>query len=477
MKNQQYRILQPAQSTAIDGANGRATGMHFSSGLIRLMLMLLLFTMSSLLCARTVSQGKMGSLHVYRWTTSQGMQVLFAPARELPMLDIRLVFDAGAARTPMPLAGTAQLTNQLILEGSAQISANQLAEQFEEYGVQYGNGSYRDMAVIDFRTLSDPQILEGVMQTMSKMFSRPLFSQEDLTREINVLKVGLKLEQENPSSMAALKFYETLYQNHAYATPIKGTLDSLARITPQHIRDFYEQYYVARNGILTLTGDINLEQATQMAEQLSGFFPQGQPAAPLEMPTVISGGNTVQVHFNATQSAILMGKVSIKRGDPDYYPLYVANHILGGSGFSSRLVKDLRVKHGLTYSVYSSFQLMREKGPFMIGMTTKNESAAQAVALLKDNLKTFIEKGVSAEELEQAKMNIRGNMPLQTASNKDISQHLAVIGFYDLALDYHQQFLEQVKQVTLEQVQQVFSRYISLESLTTVIAGPAATAD
>ena len=161
----------------------------------------------------------------------------------------------------------------------------------------------------------------------------------------------------------------------------------------------------------------------------------------------------------------------MKRGDADYFDLYVGNHILGGGGFGSRIMKVIRDENGLAYSCYSYFLPMREDGPFIMGLQTKNESRDQALELLDKTLREFIEQGPTADELAHAKMNITGGFPLRIDSNKDIVEYIAMLGFYDLPLDYLNTFNSKVSAVTLESIKDAFARRVEPGKLLTVTVG------
>jgi len=445
------------------------------------LLFTLLITVLSLILSSSPwaqSQGKIGSLDLYRWNTANGMQVLFSPTSELPIVDVRLVFDAGGARdvSVQPAKpGLAKLTNGLIFEGSQGITANEIAKTFEGLGVQYGNSSHRDMAVLDLRSLSDKPIIDKALDTLNQVLAKPLFDEKVLDRERNKLLVALNLAEQNPSSKASLAFFTAMYSNeqqqHPYASPSNGTKESLAKISRQDLIDYYRQYYVAPNAILAIVGDLSLERVKSIAERLSKTLGEGQHAPPL--PTVQSAakGKNISIEHPSTQTTIVLGQPALKRGDDDYYALYLGNHVLGGSGFSSRLVKEVRVKRGLTYSVGSHFIPMRAEGPFQISLTTKNQSADEAVTIVNQVLNDFIKSGPSDEEIEESKLNISGSFPLRTASNKSIVEHLAVIGFYNLPENYLDIFKEKIQAVTREQIIDAFQRRVIPEKMSTIIVG------
>lgn len=421
----------------------------------------------------TVKVGK-----ITQWYTSNGMKVLFQQARTLPMIDFRLIFDAGAARDSSfrskegtILAGLAKLTNGLIFEGTSQLTADQIAEQFASLGVDYGNGSYRDMAIVNIRTLSYDKQRDGAINLLSDILAHASFPEEALQRESARMQVELDYIEQTPSKKASRLFYESLYGEHPYGTPPGGSRDSLKAIQRAHLLDYYQQYYVAKNAVLAIVGDLDEAQARNYAEQISTAIPAGNAVADLPQASAIAK-TVVRENHASTQTTVLMGQPALKRGDKDYYALYVGNHILGGSGFSARLMKEVRVKRGLTYSIGSYLISMHAEGPYQFSFTTKKSSTDEAIQLVLDNLNRFIEQGPTEEEIKNAKLNITGSFPLRQASNKDIVENLAVIGFYDLPLDYLEQYNSHIESVTLEQVKSAFKRRVSPEQMATIIVGP-----
>ena len=434
--------------------------------------------------AKTVEQEVMSNSDTLRvgpisqWYTSNGMKVLYQQAETLPMIDFRLIFDAGAARDSqfktedgMVQAGLAKLTNGLIFEGTDRLSANQIAEKFAGLGVDYGNGSYRDMAVVNIRTLSYPKQRDGALDLLSEILSGANFPEEALKRESARMLVELDYIEQTPSKKASQFFYQSLYGQHPYGSPPGGTRESLQVITRKDLVKYYQQYYVARNAVLAMVGDLTEAQARDYAEKLSTSLAAGEKVADLPKVNPISRMD-VRHNHPSTQTTVLMGQPMLKRGDKDYYALYVGNHILGGSGFSARLMKEVRVKRGLTYSIGSYLVPMHAEGPYQFSFTTKKSSTEEAIQLVSDNLKRFIEQGPTDEELKNAKLNITGSFPLRQASNKDIVENLAVIGFYDLPLDYLQKYNEQIEAVTLEQIKTVFKHRVNPDNMATIIVGP-----
>jgi zinc protease len=185
----------------------------------------------------------------------------------------------------------------------------------------------------------------------------------------------------------------------------------------------------------------------------------------------LADAQLIQQTYPSTQTTILMGQPGISRDDPDYFPLYVGNHILGGSGLVSQLSDELREKRGLTYGVYSYFRPMQQLGPYQFALQTRNEKAQEALQVLRDTLTAFIEKGPTEADLASAKQNITGGFALRVDSNSKIADYLAMIGFYDLPLDYLDSFNDKVNAVTVAQIKDAFERRVNADKMLTVLVG------
>ncbi len=405
------------------------------------------------------------------WQTSQGMRVYFVANNALPMIDIRLVFAAGSAYETNPkLAGIASFTNQLLDQGTKQLNADQLAQQFEQQGAIFSTGSLREMAWLQLRTLSYTKQRQAVLPLFIQVLKQAKFSPDSMAYIRKQMLQDLQGTEESPSQLVKRQFFQTLYKHHPYANDPEGNKSSLSKIQRQDIIEFYQQYYVANNAVLAIVGDLSLTQAKQISEQISKAMPQGQTAPIIPEVSSSKQQQTVIIDYPSSQTHIMMGLPLLSRTDPDYFPLYVGNHILGGSGLTSMLSKEVREKHGLAYSIYSSFSPMSAQGPFFIKLQTRNSQQAKARALILQTLKQFIQQGPTAEQLSKSKKNLTGSMALRIDSNKKIVEYLAMIGFYQLPLDYLATLNAKIQAVTLEQIHQAFQR-VNLKQLHTILVG------
>ncbi len=407
---------------------------------------------------------------IQTWTTAKGLRVYFVAVPQLPMLDIRLTFAAGSARDG-DQPGLAMLTSGAMNDGAGGLSADELAETFESVGAIYDSGSARDMTWFSLRTLTLEDELKTALDTWLKVLGQPEFPEKEFKNDQKLTLVGLQAEKQSPAALADKAFMQALYGDHPYAAPENGTEDSIAAITTAQLKAFAAQYYVARNGVLALVGALDRQQAEALAERVSAVLAEGERAPALPEVKPLTAAKTIHIPFPSQQAHIMIGQPGYKRGDADYFSLYLGNYVLGGGGFNSRLTKEIRDKRGLSYSVYSYFAAMAQAGPFKMGLQTRLDQTDEALQVARDTLNTYRQEGPSANELGAAKKDITGGFPLRTASNSDIIGYLAMIGFYDLPLDYLDTFTGNIKALTQEQVMDVLQRRLDPDKMLTVIVG------
>lgn len=414
--------------------------------------------------------GPAGAVDIEQWETPEGLRVLFAPATGLPMLDVRLTFDAGAARDGRRL-GLARLTSESLSHGTDQMNADRLAERFESVGAQFSTSAARDMGIVSLRTLTEPDWLAESVATFTELLVAPAFPEQDLERTRRQLLQALQRERQEPGSVASRRFYQLMYRDHPYANPTLGHEDTIPTLTRQEVMDFYARYYAAGNAVLAMTGAISREEAEVLAKQIAEALPKGERAPELPPVPALEGPITERIAFPSEQAHIFMGAPALRRGDADYYPLTVANHALGGGGFTSRLFGEVRTRRGLAYSVYSSVRPMAAEGPFLIGMQTGTDQVPEALEVLGDELARWHRDGVTEEELEASQANITGGFPVRLASNRDIVENLGMMGFYDLPLDYLDLHNDHIEAVSVESALETLRRRVQPEVMVTVVVG------
>jgi len=414
-------------------------------------------------------QPAVAGVAIEHWRTAGGTRVYFVASRALPMLDVQVDFAAGSMFDPLGKSGLAALTRGTLDLGAGDLDETAIAEQLADLGAQLGGGADTDRASVSLRTLTAADKLAPALAILGRVLASPRFADDIFAREQTRTVSALKEAQTRPDSIAGKTFWEALYPKHPYGR--QASPESVAGLSRADARAFHAQYYVAANATITLVGDLDRASAERIAGELAAALPTGS-AAVLPAPPVAVKGSQKNIAHPASQAHVQIGLPAIERGHPDFFPLVVGNYTLGGGGFVSRLMKEVRDKRGYAYSVYSYFAPLKQPGPFQIGLQTKRSQARDAIKLARSLLDDFVKNGPSGEELAAAKANLTGSFPLRLDSNRKLLDNAAVIGFYGLPLDYLDSYQAKIAAVTVDDVKKAFSRHIRGDYLTTVtVAG------
>ena len=409
-------------------------------------------------------------VNIDQWTTPEGAKVLFTKTKGLPMLDVALNFDAASSRDG-DKHGLASLTSSLIGTASKYHTEEQIINQFESLGTEFSSASLKDMSIISMRSLTRRDILQSSLNLFAEVVSKVDYQQRYLSREKKQTLRAIEAAKQSPGSIANTRFNELVFGQHPYAHKKIGTKESLEKINLSDLNQHYQRYYVAKNLTIALVGDISKTKAMQIARQISHGLNSGRKAERNELVLPLS--TTIQEHieFPSTQTHLLIGQTRINRTHPDYYPLYLGNHILGGSGLNSLLSQEVREQRGLAYSTSSYFTKMKSNGFFLINLQTKNSQADQAKKVVLETLKNFRNNEIDPQNLQDGKDNIIGGFALQTASNANILTYLSIIGFYELPLDYLSSFTNKIKDISAKDIKNAYERLINMKKLVILTVG------
>ncbi|MDP2751037.1 MAG: pitrilysin family protein [Rhodocyclaceae bacterium] len=400
------------------------------------------------------------------WVAPSGARVYFVETHALPILDVAIDFTAGTAYDPMGKAGLAGLTRGLLDAGAGALDEETIAEQLVNLGAQLSGTTDHDRAGLSLRTLATTREKEAALILLRTVLSQPNFPDSVLTREKARMIAALQESDTRPDAIAAKRFSQEIYPNHPYGRTT--TVASMGSLTRDDLLTFHRTRYRANRAVVALIGDVTRAEAERIAQFLTESLPTGEAnddLPPVQMPVK----HTVNIAHPAAQSHIHIGMPAISRLDPDYYALLVGNYTLGGGGFVSRLVSEVREKRGYAYSVYSYFSPRRFEGPFQIGLQTKREQAAEAIKLVESVLTDFVKTGPTAKELAAAQKNLINGQSLRIDSNAKLLGYLSAIGFYGLPLTYLDDFPAKIKAVTVDQVRAAFVRQVKPEHRVTVV--------
>ena len=420
----------------------------------------------TLFCLLATSFSAQAGVKIAHWVAPSGANVYFVETHDLPMLDVQVDFPAGSAYDPAGKSGTASLTHGMLDSGAGVFDEEQLAEHIDDLGAQMGGSVDNDKAGLSMRMLSSVKEREAALSLMQTIITKPTYPESALAREKARSISALQEAETRPDAIAAKRFAAAIYPNHPYG--ISPEINSVTAITRDDLVAFHKAHYVANRAVVSIIGDVSRAEAEAIAQQLTVGLPAS--TASTELPAITQPqATTVKVAHPAAQSHIYVGMPGIRRGDPDYFPLLVGNYTLGGGGFVSRLMNEVREKRGYAYSVYSYFMPRKLEGPFEIGLQTKRESSGDALKIVNQVLDGFLKSGPTPAELKAAKQNLVDGLALRLDSNAELIGYLSLIGFYGLPLDYLDTFQAKVNAVTAQQVKEAFARHVQQDHLVTVI--------
>lgn len=415
---------------------------------------LLIGLMLSLGLTSSLSAAPLGT----RTVLDNDATLLVAERPGLPMVVMSMVLKTGAAVDPQGKRGLANLTAALLTRGTKSYSAQALAEELDFLGTSLSVDAGNDATTISLTTLT--KNLDRSFALLAEVILSPSFPQDEFERIRKEIEGRLHSNEEDPGWVAGKAFREHLYPQHPYGRLISGQAETLARITPDDIKQFHATYYRPNNAIIAVAGEITQDQvgsllASHFADWKAADLPDFSWPDPPEQEA-----RQVNLNKEVTQANIMIGHSGIARSHPDYYAVLIMNHILGGGGFGSRLMDRIREEQGYAYSVGSYFSARKHPGPFTVALQTKNESARQAIAETLDVIRHFREEGAAEEEVEAAKAYLTNSFPLRLISNSDVAGMLPVLEFYGLGLDYPDRYPDIIGSVTLEQVRAAAKQHL-----------------
>jgi len=419
---------------------------------------------------------------IEHWTQANGVQVYLVQSHSLPMVDVQIDFDAGARRDPVGKVGLASVTAAMASHGirasanGPALDENGLSEAWADLGASFGSSASSDRMGFSLRSLTYPDLLVKVVALAARQLGEPAFPADSWAREREQLNASIKESQTRPASIAAKAFASATYGDHPYGYQM--TEASLAQIDVTDMRTMFGQMILACRAKVSVVGDVTRQQADALVNGLFAHVGGGGGAARCPAPDPIpevaalhGPGNVQSIAFESAQAHVLIGQPGIRRNDPDFLALTVGNYVLGGGGFVSRLYAEVREKRGLSYSVYSYFAPALHAGAFTVGLQTRPDQAAQAIALSRDVVSRFVREGPTEQELQAAKSNLVGGFALRLDSNRKLLDNVANIAWNGLPLDYLDTWTRAVEAITVADVKAAFARVLRPETMVTVVVG------
>jgi zinc protease len=408
------------------------------------------------------------ALDVKRTVLSNGLTILHSEKHNLPIVMVTLLVKASQLNEPKDKAGLANLTAELLTEGTKNRKSTDISDEIEFIGASLYVSAGSDYTTVTLSVLKK-DINKGV-ELFSDILLNPTFPQGEIERKKELIKGSLKQQEEEPSFLAGRAFKKEVFGEHPYGRLIEGSVETIDNIKREDFVRFYSDYFLPNNSILSVVGDLTSDELDGLIKQYLGEWKKKE--VPLKVAKKIEEKKikkVVKIDKELTQANVMLGNLGISRDNPDYYAVSVMNYILGGGGFSSRLMQSIRDEMGLAYDVHSFFTAGKEEGIFQVGIQTKNESANTAIDEILKQIGRIRKESVSDQELSDAKSYLTGSFSRRLDTNRKIVDFLASVEFYNLGLDYVEKYPNYINSVTQDDVLRVAQKYLTPENYVLVV--------
>ena len=409
-------------------------------------------------------------IYIQHWQTENGVRVYFVERHELPLVDMSLCFNAGSSQDGLQ-PGISNLTNIMLNQGTESANVDDIATRFSNVGAQFSTNSDRDMGVISFRSLTNHPYVSAALNQFCEIAVAPSFPDQAFNRMQKLTLNAINKQMQHPEMVAKNILYANLYAKHPYGHSVLGNPKSVTKLSTNDLKQFYRKYYVAHNACLTIVGDLTRKQAERIAGELTQKLRDGEHAQQPPMPSALKQDFVIHTPFPSNQSHIILGSIGINYSDPRYYPLLLANYILGGSPLTSRLFKEIREKRGLTYTLTSALIPQTVNGSFVVLLQTRNQKAHIALKLSRSILDQFARLGPTQAELSSAKRRLCNSFPLSISCNSDLAKKIQTIALYGLTPNHLNEYCNNINTVSLAQVKTALKECIASVNKITVIVG------
>ncbi len=399
---------------------------------------------------------------------NNGMVLLLAEKHDIPMVAVNMAIMAGKTSEPAGKPGLAGVTASLLMQGTAKRSAKQISSEIDFIGGSLSLSGGDDVASASLRVLKK-DIRTG-LDLLSDVLLNPVFDQKEIDRKVKETLAEIQRQKEEPGIVASNAFDKTVFGGSAYGRTNDDVASYLPKLTRQDVLEFYSARYSPNHAIIAVVGDISENEIVALLnEYFKSWKKNDQPLPDYVQTPVIDKTVVDKIDKSITQANIVMGHMGISRENPDYYACTVMNDILGGGGFSSRLMDNIRDNKGLAYDVHSAFAAQKDPGSFAVTIQTKNESANEVIAETLKEMHRIQSEPVSEKELADAKAYLTGSFPLRLDTSAKIAGMLTAIEIYNLGLDFPQRYPLLVNAVTREDVQRVAKKYIHPDKMVIVV--------
>lgn len=409
------------------------------------------------------------SMKIQRVTSPGGIEAWLVENHDVPLIALRFGFSGGAAQDPDGKHGLANFVTGMLNEGAGDMDSLAFQEREEELAVRMEFDATRDAFVGGLQTLTKNR--DDAFDLLRLALNEPRFDQDAIERIRKQIVTGLKFDKNNPRKVASREWYRLAFKEHPYSRAVKGEIDSVSQIKQQDFKDYVKRVFAKDTLKVAVVGDIDAKTLGKLLDKVFGSLPDKSDLRPIADVKPAAGPLKKIVEMNVPQSTVQFGHQGIKRKDDDFVPSFILNYILGGGGFNSRLMEEVREKRGLAYSIFSALAPFRHSAVYVGTVATENKSVLKSLEVISGELRRMANEGPTAEELKNAKQYLTGSYPLRFDTSSKIAGQMLWIQIEDLGIDYIEKRNGLIEAVTLDDVKRVAKRLLKSDGLIVTIVG------
>ncbi len=394
---------------------------------------------------------------------SNGLRVLLVDDKTLPYTTYSMMIKAGAAHDPVNMPGLSHFVAEMINKGTPKLNATQIADAFGAIGAQYDADTDYDFTQINASGLS--QYSDELLEVYATVITNASFSKEEIKRLKRQVLDAIKKTTEEPGSFTSLAYQDYLYSEHPYSHAVMGRRKGISMVEQKNVVKHFRQYYRPNNAILAVIGNYSNDIVDKLEKHFGTWKEKEVPQLAFpNLPQIQGHQIRIVDKGDLVQSEIRIGHFGIRRDNPDFQKLRLANTIFGG-GFASRLMQEVRVRSGLTYGISSGFDARKDSGPFTITTFTRNEKVGETVKKTLQELERFRSQGATDEEVKDAKAFMIGSFPRAIETAEKLANNLMVLRLYGIDDNYLEDFVDNVQKISTSDVNQAIRNYLKPDSL------------
>jgi len=408
-------------------------------------------------------------MKIQKVISKKGIEAWLVEDHSRPILSMNFAFEGGSVQDPEDKPGVSTFVSGMLDEGAGDLDSEAFQNKLEDLAAKMSFHASYDHMIGSFQALTDNR--DESLKLLQLALTSPHFKPEDVDRIREQLIASLKVEEKDPDKVAAREWFKLAFGSHPYGRPTGGTLESVASIKPEDLHAYVKRIFARDHLKVSVVGDIDPETLSAALDKVFGDLPEKAQIKPVAEVSWHNGSRQRILQMPNPQSVVQFGFQGLKRADPDFIPAYILNYIVGGGGFASKLMHEVREKRGLAYSVYTYLYPLDHAGIFAGGVATENKSVGESLDLIKAELERASRDGVTEQDLRQAKDYLIGSFALRFDTSAKIANQLLAFQLDNLGMDYIDRRNGEIEAITTDDIKRVAKRVLTPTNLIVTVAG------